>query len=174
MAIKQVVLSDFSGTEVDDESHVTAIVTHPDHATAVRVDMSADEAGKLSDTSLRLVTFELHAPNSPVRTARLESKALDKIFPNWEDVLGSAPKAEVATAARAATTRKAASKSTSAADKINYTAPDRYGQLHRGRITEEESRLVRENPDQASRNRQAQGHPAIDWNDAKEKSRYGL
>ena len=60
------------------------------------------------------------------------------------------------------------------ADKVDYTAPDRYGQLHRGRLTDEERELVRANREQASLNRQAQGHPPIDWDDDKEKTRYGL
>ena len=60
------------------------------------------------------------------------------------------------------------------ADKVDYTAPDRYGQLHRGRLTDEERELVRANREQASRNRQAQGHPPIDWDDDKERTRYGL
>ena len=62
----------------------------------------------------------------------------------------------------------------SGGDKIDYTAPDRFGQVHRGRLNDEEIQLVRENPEQASRNREAQGHPPIDWDDAKEQARYNL
>lgn len=172
MAIKSLVISDLSDTELDDETHVTALARHPDVSFAVKLDLSVEEAAKLTDTTLRLVEFELHAPNAPVRTVRIESKQLDKLFPNWEDVLGSAPKAEQP---RSATpTKRAATKSSAAGERIDYTAPDRYGQLHRGRITDEESRLVRENQAQASKNREAQGHPPINWDDAKEKSRYGL
>ena len=46
--------------------------------------------------------------------------------------------------------------------------------LHRGRVTEEEARLVRDNRDQASANRQAQGHPPLDFADPAEVKRYGL
>ncbi len=60
------------------------------------------------------------------------------------------------------------------ADKVDYTASDRFGQLHRGRLTDEERELVRNDRQQASRNRVAQGHPPIDWDDPKEQARYGL
>jgi hypothetical protein len=62
----------------------------------------------------------------------------------------------------------------SRAEKADYTAADRFGQLHRGRITAEEARLVREQRAQASANRQAQGHPPIDFDDPAERKRYGL
>ena len=58
--------------------------------------------------------------------------------------------------------------------RVDYTASDRYGQIHRGKITDEEACLVRENAEQASLNRQGQGHPPIDWKDPKEIARYGL
>ncbi len=58
--------------------------------------------------------------------------------------------------------------------KIDYTDPDRFGQLHRGRITEKEAALVRENLDAANAHRAAAGQSPIDPNDPKEKQRYGL
>lgn len=59
-------------------------------------------------------------------------------------------------------------------ERINYATPERYGQLHRGRVTEEEAAMVRDNLMGASQNREAQGHPPIDFNDPKEIKRYGL
>ena len=70
--------------------------------------------------------------------------------------------------------RAAASGAQSRAEKIDYTAADRFGQLHRGRITADEARLVREQPTQASANRESQGHPPIDFDDPAERKRYGF
>ena len=71
-------------------------------------------------------------------------------------------------------TRRPRGEAASTGEKVSYTDDDKFGQIHRGRLTDEEIALVKSNPDQASRNREAQGHPAIDWNDPKEKSRYSL
>ena len=60
------------------------------------------------------------------------------------------------------------------AERVDYTAPDKFGQLHRGRVTEEEAAAVRGNRERANRNREAQTGRSIDWNDAKERKRYGL
>lgn len=172
MATKQVILSDLSGTELDDSTHTRVIVRHPDLNFPVSLDISTDEAAKLSNTTLRLVEFDIHEPNKPVRKALIETKALDKLFPKvaFDDVLAGAPKAEVKTAAAAP--RKAATKSSG--ERIDPTAPDQFGRLRRGRLTEAEKELVRANPEQASKNRQAQGHPPIDWSSEVEKKRYGI
>ena len=59
-------------------------------------------------------------------------------------------------------------------DKIDYTDDDHFGQLHRGRLNDAEIQRVKDDPERASRNREAQGHPPIDFNDDKEQSRYNL
>jgi hypothetical protein len=65
-------------------------------------------------------------------------------------------------------------RSRSAGQKIDYTDERHFGQLHRGRITEDEAAMVRGNLEQANKNRAAAGQPAIDPKDAKEKQRYGF
>lgn len=96
MATRQVVLSDISGDELDDATHTTVVVEHPDIPSAVKLDVSADEANKLSDTTLRLVTMTIYAPNVSPRRVQMETKALDKLFSgvNFDKVLEGAPKAE--------------------------------------------------------------------------------
>jgi hypothetical protein len=144
----------------------------------VELDISAAEADKLASTTLRLVELTIHAPNVPPRSVTMETKVLDRLFDgvDVDQVLEGARAVDMARVApsqrgRTPVSPPAASTKT---DKVDYTAPDRYGQLHRGRLTDEERELVRANREQASRNRQAQGHPPIDWDDDKEKTRYGL
>ncbi len=171
MATKQLIISDISGDTLDDTTHARVTVEHPDHRSILELDMSVEEAEKLQNNTLRLVNFTVYAPGKPPRAASVETKTLDKLFSkvNFDDVLGGARKAEGGTAPRRAAAPRAAS-----GEKVDYTAADKFGQLHRGRITDREKELVRANPEQASQNRQAQGHPAIDWNDEAEKKRYGL
>ena len=71
-------------------------------------------------------------------------------------------------------TRPKRQSSTQAGGKIDYTDEEHFGQLHRGRVTEEEAALVRSNLDQANRNRTAAGQPPIDPQGAADKKRYGV
>jgi hypothetical protein len=176
MATKSIVVSDISGEELADDQHVRVLVKHPDNPTVLELDISSAEADLLRNTALRLVEFEIFAPNEPRRTAYIETKTLDRLFKDvdFDAVLGGARKASGQGSRdgrpRGGPVRAPVSRN----DRVDYTAGEHYGKLHRGRVTEEEAALVRANKAQASRNRQSQGHAAIDWNDEAEKRRYGL
>jgi hypothetical protein len=175
MAIKSVILSDLSATELTNATHVTAVIRHPDVGFPVQIDMSTDEAGKLQETPLRLIEFELHVPNEPVRTVRVETKVLDKIFGgvNWDDVVAGAQKASSPRSTGSAPRKRAGTPSGSG-EKINYTSPENAGKLHRGRITDAEKEWVKANRDKASYNREQQTGKPIDWDDPAEIKRYAL
>lgn len=172
MAVKQVILSDLSGDELDESQHVTVHVKHPDNNFAVALDLSVEEASKLVNTTLRLVEFDIFEPGKAPRKAQIESKTLDKLFSgvNFDDVLASAPKA--ATTASAGRARRAPS--TASGPKVDYTSPEYAGQIHRGRVTDAEAEWVRNNKEQASKNREQQTGSPIDFNDPVEQKRYGI
>jgi hypothetical protein len=177
MAVKQVVVSDISGVELDDDDHARVVVQHPDIAGPLELDISTAEAAKLTETTLRLVALTVLEPNKPPRAVQMETKVLDRLFPevDFDRVLEGARRADLAAlppSQRPGRSTVTSSRPTGA--KADYTAPDRFGQLHRGRVTEEEARLVRDNRDQASANRQSQGHPPIDFADPAEVKRYGI
>lgn len=179
MAVKQVVVSDISGDEIDDDDHARVIVQHPDIAGPVELDVSMAEAAKLAETTLRLVSMTVLEPDKPPRTVQMETKVLDRLVGeiDFDRVLEGARRADLASvppSQRPARGSSTSSPSANRTEKTDYTAPDRFGQLHRGRVTEEEARLVRENRDQASTNRQSQGHGPIDFGDAAEIKRYSL
>jgi hypothetical protein len=178
MAVKQVVVSDISGVGLADENHARIIVQHPDIAVPVELDLSTDEAAKLTDTTLRLVAMTVFEPNRLPRSVQIETKVLDRLFGDvdFDRILEGARKADLASlppSQRPARQGQGAARP-ARVEKVDYTAPDRFGQLHRGRVTDEEARLVRAHRDQASANRQAQGHPPIDFDDPVEMKRYGL
>jgi hypothetical protein len=184
MAVKQVVVSDISGAELADDDHARVIVQHPDMQGPLEIDVSAAEAAKLTETTLRLVAMTVLEPNRPPRTVQMETKVLDRLFGDidFDRVLEGARRADLASmppSQRPGRTVSSSSTSGSSAasarpEKIDYTAPEHFGQLHRGRVNDEEARLVRENRDQASRNRESQGHPPIDFDDPAEAKRYSL
>ena len=178
MAVKQVVVSDISGVELDDDDHARVVVQHPDIAGPLELDISTAEAAKLTETTLRLVALTVLEPNKPPRAVQMETKVLDRLFPDvdFERVLEGARRADLAALPPSQRPGRstAAASARPAGAKIDYTAADRFGQLHRGRVTEEEARLVRDDRDQASANRQSQGHGPIDFADPAEIKRYGL
>ncbi len=177
MAVKQVVVSDISGVELKEEEHARLIVQHPDIPTTLELDVSTAEAALLTDTTLRLVAMTVLAPNQPPRSVQVETKVLDRLFGDvdFDRVLAGARRADLATVPPSRRPGRAAAAPTAArVERVDYTAPDRFGQLHRGRVTAEEAALVREHRERASANRQAQGHGPIDWDDPMERKRYGL
>jgi hypothetical protein len=179
MAVKQVVVSDISGVELADDDHARVIVQHPDMAGPLELDVSTAEAAKLTETTLRLVAMTVLEPNRAPRTVQIETKVLDRLFAevDFDRVLEGARRADLASvppSQRPARATAPASGPSSRTEKIDYTAPDRFGQLHRGRVTEDEARLVREDRERASANRQSQGHPPIDFDDPAEQKRYSL
>ncbi len=59
-------------------------------------------------------------------------------------------------------------------DRTNYATLEHAGTPHKGRITEEERRLVREHFDQVNERLAAQGLRVIDLADEEQVDRYGL
>lgn len=179
MATKTIVLSDLSGVELADENHARVVVDdHPALVGPVELDVATEEAGKLQTVKLDLVHLTVYEPNVPPRRVVMEAKALQILFKDvdMEEVLGTARKVEQAAKGRARKSRSAPAKSglSPKAEKVNYATPEHAGMLHRGRITEEEKVLVREDPDRASKNREAQTGSPIDFTDPAEIKRYGL
>lgn len=175
MASKTIILSDISGAELTDENHARLVVRHPDISFPVSLDVSSDESAKLTNTTLRLVEFDIFEPNQRPRKATLETKQLDKLFGadvNFDDVLASAPKADQPSTPAAP--RKRAASSGAVTDRIDYTSPENAGKLHRGRITDAEKEWVKANQSKASANRKAQTGKDIDFSDPSEVKRYGL
>ena len=175
MAVKQVVVSDISGAELADADHARVVVQHPDIASPLEIDISTSEAAKLTDSPLRLVSMTIYEPDRAPRAIQMETKVLDRLFGDIDidRVLEGARRADLKAVLPSQRPGRVAGAS-SRAEKVDYTATDRFGQLHRGRITAEEARLVREQPNQASANREAQGHPPIDFDDPAERKRYAL
>jgi hypothetical protein len=176
MAVKQVVVSDISGVELADGDHARVVVQHPDIAATLELDISTAEAAKLTDSTLRLVAMTIYEPDRAPRSIQIETRVLDKLFADvdFDHVLEGARRADLAAVPPSQRPGRSGGGTAVRGDKVDYTAGERFGQLHRGRVTGEEARLVREQRDQASANRQAQGHPPIDFDDPAERKRYGL
>jgi hypothetical protein len=168
------VVSDLTGVELTDDDRTRVVVEHPDIRAPLELDVSRSEAQLLQDSTLRLVTFSIFAPNEPPRRAVVETRTLDKLFADvdFDRVLAGARTADQRE--MSSSTRSSRAPSASAGDRVDYGSPDHAGILHRGRVTEREAGWVRANLEQANANRERVGQPAIDPDDPKERQRYGF
>lgn len=171
MATRNVIVSDLSGKDIPEDQHARIIITdHPAlRGSAVELDVTAEEAAKLQSGQISLVTADVYEPGKPRRSIAIEASAFNALYKGveMEAVISKARK--VATGTTARKPRGTASTGT----KLDYTEPENIGLIHRGRVTDEEARLVRENMEQANKNRARVGQPAI-GQDAKDAARYGL
>jgi hypothetical protein len=175
VARKEIVVSDLSGREIEEGR--VARLTVSDHpalgSRTVELDAAVDEVEGLESSRISLVSVGVQLPGqSGTRRVVMELGDFDRL-------LGGRDPSEVLLAARAGgrvtDERRSRSRgSGSKAGRVDYTARDHFGQLHRGRVNEEEAALVRDNLEQANANRRRAGQPEIDPNDPAEKKRYGF
>lgn len=172
----EVIKSDISGREIEPGNAVRIVVSdHPILGSrTVELDAELSDVDKLESNRLNMVSVAVHVPGEVVRRIILDAAAFDKLFRGdvAEILLGA--RNGGAAPAPARRIRRAGAGAAGRADKIDYTATEHFGQLHRGRVTDEEATLVRDNLEQANQNRAAAGQPAIDVDDPKEAKRYRL
>lgn len=185
MAIRQLTVSDLTGREIPEGQAGKVIVqSHPAISGPVVLDVAADELDRLQPAKIDIVNLVVYGPDGDRWPVAMELKQFTSVFDGAVDVAevlaNARPSDEPSTARRSGGGGAAVRKPRSAATKVSrgegvdYTAPERFGQIHRGRVTYDEALLVRNDPEQASRNREAQTGSPIDFSDPKEKKRYGL
>lgn len=178
MGIRQVVVSDISNAEILDDAHARVVVTdHPrlNNNTPIELDVTAEEAARFQTATIELVNLTIREPDRAPRRVVMEASTFRSLFEgvDLDDLVERGrPVARLNSRGEELAPRRAAS--ASRAEKIDYLAANRFGQLHRGRVTEDEARLVREDLAQANANRTAAGQPEIDPSDPREKKRYGF
>lgn len=168
------IVSDITGDDVPDDEHARIVITdHPNlRGAAVELDVAAAEASKFQTSKIDLVTMEIHEPNQPKRHVALEAAAFSALFAGVDlDALVERARPIAASSTSAVRRRRSGS---SRAQRVDYSAPDHAGSLHRGRITEAEAEYVRSNLDAVNERLRANGERVIDPAEAREKSRYGF
>lgn len=177
MALRQVIVSDISGTDVPDDEHARIVVTdHPQlRGAPVELDVTTAEAQRFQTSTIDLVTLEIHEPNRPKRHVALEASAFASLFSgvDMDDLIGRARAvpASSPSAARRSSRRVGGSDRSS---RVDYASPDHAGSVHRGRVMQAEAQYVRDNLDAVNVRLAAAGERVIDPTDAKEKERYGF
>jgi hypothetical protein len=172
MAVKVVHVSDISGQEADEQELGRLIVhEHPDYADLpVTLEVLPDEVAGIS-TSNRFVTVEYFQPGA--RKGQRLTIGLDDF-----NLLGNPGAMD--SAIQDALIEKHRSRPRAGGEapprraKINYATLEHAGEPHRGRITEAEKEIVRNNLAKVNRRLRESGKREIDRDDPEMKQRYGL
>ncbi|HEV8652738.1 MAG TPA: hypothetical protein VG276_25955 [Actinomycetes bacterium] len=178
MAVKVVHVSDISGKEAEEQSLGRLVVhEHPEYADLpVTLEVLPEEVESLKSSS-RFVTIEVFQPGA--RKGERLTVALDDFNTlATPGVMDSAIQDALIAKHRtrpsrpsASTTGDGASRSRS---KVNYATLEHAGEPHRGRITEAEKELVRDNLEKINKRLRESDKREIDPENAEMRDRYGL
>jgi hypothetical protein len=178
VATKVVHFSDLSGREAEDEKQLGRLVVleHPDIGEPATLEVFPDEVADLQSAE-RIVRVEYFAPGE--RKAQLLSVPVDQFNALAKD--GGMPalliQAITAKHERRGEPARPAGRPRGAAThrgKVNYATLEYAGEPHRGRITEAEKELVRNNLETINDRLRGTGKREIDPNDPDMRQRYGL
>jgi len=177
MAVKVVHVSDISGQEADEQTLGRLVIhEHPEYADLpVTLEVLPKEVDSLQSAS-RFVTVEWIAPGA--RRGERMTVSLDDFNllagPGMmESAIQDALIAKHRSRPRASGGASAGS-GRSGRGKVNYATLEHAGEPHRGRITEAEKELVRDNLDLVNRRLRDASLREIDPSDSAMRDRYGL
>jgi hypothetical protein len=169
---KTVRFSDFSGQLIMDDDAPARIVIHehPELADGpVEIEALADEARAIEQAGVPVAIVDLYFPgdDQPRRVA-LEADAFDKLATDK-------PMAELLVTARPVRRApRSAAPPAARDDRVNYGTLEHAGKPHKGKTTDAEKQLVRENLDEINERLAAQNLRTISLTDPDHVERYGL
>jgi hypothetical protein len=176
MGQKTVRFSDLSEQLITEDSALVRIVVH-EHpeldSQPVEIEAHLDEVRAITDAALEVAVVDLYtAGEDEPRRVTLDAAVFDKLA-------AARPMAELLISARPARRgpkpRAAAGPAAAAAgDRIDYATLEHAGKPHKGKTTDAEKRLVREQLAEINKRLAAQGLRTIDPADAGHAERYGL
>jgi hypothetical protein len=169
---KTVRFSDLSGSIITQDDALARIVIreHPELGDSpVEIEVLTDEARAIEQAALRVAVVDLYLPgeDEPHRMA-MDAGSFDKLATDkaMSELLISARPAR--RSSRTGPARPARG------DRASYGSAEQAGQPHRGRVTDEEQRLVREHFDEINERLAGQGFRTISLADREHVERYNL
>jgi hypothetical protein len=173
MGQKTVRFSDLSGQLIMQDDALARIVVHehPDLGDGpVEIEALADEALAMEKSALNVAVLDLYLPGEEEpRRVVMDADAFGELAterPVSELLIAARP----AKKSRAAGSRAGGSK----ADRVDYGTLEHAGKPHRGKATDAEKTLVRENLDEINERLTEQGLRTISLEDPEHVERYGL
>ncbi|HEX8859857.1 MAG TPA: hypothetical protein VGC06_12355 [Actinomycetes bacterium] len=178
MGTKVIHVSDISGREgIGEELGRLVVHQHPEfQQVPIELDVLPEEIKSL-EAATQLVVLEYFAPGAR-RGERLTVTLEDfnRLAPDGTDMKAVLFQALIGRSGQSPGKpgRSADGQVAARRAKVDYTTLDHAGEPHRGRITETEKRLVRENLDEVNRRLRAKGMREIDPSEESMQERYGL
>jgi hypothetical protein len=171
MGQKTVRFSDLSEQLIIEDRDLVRIVVH-EHpeldGQAVEIEAHVDEVAAVTEGALQVAVVDLRLPGeAEPRRVTLDAAVFDKLA-------SAASMAEILIAARPARKAQKARAAAPAADRVDYGTVEHAGTPHRGKVTEAEKRLVRENLAAVNERLAAAGLRTIDPADGGHAERYGF
>lgn len=171
MGQKTVRFSDLSEQLITDDSDLVRIVVH-EHpeldGQAVEIEAHRDDVRAIVDAALQVAVVDIYAAGeAEPRRVILDAAVFDKLATArpMPELLIAAPPAKRAPRSRAAA---------SGNERVDYGTLEHAGKPHKGKTTDTEKQLVRENLDEINKRLAAEGLRTIDLNDPGHVERYGL
>ncbi|GAB2956562.1 hypothetical protein GCM10027280_51480 [Micromonospora polyrhachis] len=169
MGRKTVHVSDFSGKvlQPDDEIVRVVVLEHPDLvAGPVQLEAQPIEIESIDDAALDVAVVEIydrHGGGEPRRVTLTASE--------FDALATDVPMAQLLRTAERIRPPKGSRK---AAEKVDYATVEHAGKPHRGKVTEEEASLVREQLEEINKRLADEGLRQIDPTDPEHATRYGF
>lgn len=172
MGQKTVRFSDLSGQLITRDDALARIVVqeHPELGdTPIEFEALTDEAVVIEKAALRVAVVELHLPGEDApRRVTMDAAAFDQLA-------SDKPMSELLITARPARRpARSASAPAGRGGRVNYATLEHAGEPHKGKTTDAEKQLVRENLDEINERLAAQGLRTISPTDPEHVERYGL
>lgn len=175
MAVKQIRVSDLSGKQADDDQMAKLVIhEHPQYrGRRIELDVLPDEIGELPESE-SFVSIEVIQPGD--RSGQRALISLDQFnkLASGADMNAIVMNAVAAQAPPERARRIQRGGAGSGRGKVNYASLEHAGEPHRGRITDAEKELVRDNLDKINKRLRDAGLREIDPNDQTMRDRYGL
>ncbi|MFC8008970.1 hypothetical protein [Streptomyces cinereoruber] len=174
MGQKTIRFSDLSGKHIENDEDVVRIVItqHPDveEGTAVEIEALADELKDVDDKSESMVAFDMWFPGEE------EPEQVIMELDEFNKLAADSPMNEVIKGGRRINRNGAASQSRPASTqaKVNYATLEHAGKPKKGKTSEEEKQIVRDNFDAINERLKADGMRVIELDNPDHVARYGL
>jgi len=193
MARVEMRVSDLTREPIQDEEQAARlIVEHPDYPEPVGLDVLPDEVTQyLDDEATRFVVLSLQTPDNPNPDKRYamaiedfnqlfsegeSQNALEQAFANQQEEQKRQHKRRKGVSKRGSGRQRRDTRESrqQSRERVDYTSPEHAGEPHRGTISEDEKRYVRENLEEVNQRLSQEGHRTIDPNDPEMAARYSF
>ena len=180
MATKTIKVSDLTGAEIGGEENLARLVVeeHPSLPDSVTLEVLPEEVeDRLPEEQnyVRVTYFPSSGSGGEERSLVLSIGEFNNLSSDFdmETVLTDALKEQQEREGRRRG-RRGRRSGGERRPRVNYSSPEHAGEPHRGRITDEEKELVRNNLAEVNARLARDGHRIIDPNDPDMAERYGL